>query len=138
MSDLPSCGSVRFGEIEIPIVDCVNWRLRNRESVCKVDRDVTACATCDARATRNGNVVDPPIFDVTVSAPARAALVADPEPDPEPSRWRGLGDVIASATKAVGITPCGGCQQRREALNRLVPFAEPPNPAPEPMPREPG
>jgi hypothetical protein len=35
---------------------------------------------------------------------------------------RGLGDVIARATSAVGIKPCGGCQKRREALNKLIPF----------------
>ena len=36
--------------------------------------------------------------------------------------WRGLGDVIASATKAIGIKPCGGCSKRQAALNKLVPF----------------
>lgn len=35
---------------------------------------------------------------------------------------RGLGDVIAAATSAVGIQPCAGCKQRQEALNKLVPF----------------
>lgn len=34
----------------------------------------------------------------------------------------GLGDTIASLTKAVGIKPCGGCEKRRRALNRLVPW----------------
>lgn len=34
---------------------------------------------------------------------------------------RGLGDVVANVTKAVGIRPCGGCQKRREALNEIVP-----------------
>jgi hypothetical protein len=34
---------------------------------------------------------------------------------------RGLGDVIATAAKAVGVEPCGGCQRRREALNEIVP-----------------
>ncbi len=38
------------------------------------------------------------------------------------AQWTGLGDVIASATKAVGIKPCGGCQRRQAALNKLVPF----------------
>jgi hypothetical protein len=39
-----------------------------------------------------------------------------------PPTMRGLGDVIARATSAVGIKPCGGCKQRQEKLNRLVPF----------------
>jgi hypothetical protein len=34
---------------------------------------------------------------------------------------RGLGDVVASVTHAVGITPCGGCSERRQALNQIVP-----------------
>lgn len=37
-------------------------------------------------------------------------------------RWKGLGDVVASMTKAVGIPQCGGCKQRQETLNRAVPF----------------
>lgn len=45
--------------------------------------------------------------------------------DPAPVRpaMRGLGDVVAAVTTAVGIKPCGGCKQRQAALNRLVPFA---------------
>ena len=35
---------------------------------------------------------------------------------------RGLGDTVARAAKAVGIKPCGGCQKRREALNRVMPL----------------
>jgi hypothetical protein len=35
---------------------------------------------------------------------------------------RGLGDVVANVTSAVGIKPCGGCKQRQEKLNQLVPF----------------
>lgn len=35
----------------------------------------------------------------------------------------GLGDVVAGATKSVGIKPCGGCKKRQEALNRAVQFA---------------
>ena len=30
---------------------------------------------------------------------------------------KGLGDVIASATKAIGIEPCEGCNKRKEWLN---------------------
>lgn len=33
----------------------------------------------------------------------------------------GFGDVVAGATKAVGIKPCGGCQKRQAALNRATP-----------------
>lgn len=39
----------------------------------------------------------------------------------QPTQPVGLGEVIAASTKAVGIKPCGGCQRRREALNRATP-----------------
>ena len=32
----------------------------------------------------------------------------------------GLGERVAALTKAVGLQPCGGCQKRREALNRAT------------------
>lgn len=35
----------------------------------------------------------------------------------------GLGDVIKRATSAVGIKPCGGCEQRAAALNRWIGFS---------------
>lgn len=34
----------------------------------------------------------------------------------------GLGDVLKRAASAVGIQPCGGCQQRAAALNRWMVF----------------
>ena len=34
----------------------------------------------------------------------------------------GLGDVIKRATSAVGIRPCGSCEQRAAALNRWLTF----------------
>jgi hypothetical protein len=34
----------------------------------------------------------------------------------------GLGDVVKRATSYFGIRACGGCEQRRIALNRLVAF----------------
>ncbi len=36
---------------------------------------------------------------------------------------KGLGDTIASITKAVGIQPCGACKKRQEKLNKLFPYA---------------
>ena len=35
---------------------------------------------------------------------------------------KGLGDVIANITSAVGIEPCDGCNKRKEKLNQLFPF----------------
>lgn len=34
---------------------------------------------------------------------------------------RGAGDAIAAVTHAIGIDPCGTCQERREALNKMIP-----------------
>ncbi len=33
----------------------------------------------------------------------------------------GVGDVIATATTAVGVKPCGGCAKRKAALNQATP-----------------
>ena len=36
---------------------------------------------------------------------------------------RGLGDTVARAIhKVTGIEPCGGCKDRQEKLNRVVPY----------------
>ncbi len=35
----------------------------------------------------------------------------------------GLGDAIKRATYAMGIKPCGGCEQRAAALNRWMHFS---------------
>ena len=35
----------------------------------------------------------------------------------------GLGDVIKSATNAIGLKPCGGCAHRASALNRWIVFS---------------
>jgi hypothetical protein len=34
----------------------------------------------------------------------------------------GLGDVVQRAAYAVGIKPCGGCEQRAGAMNRWMVF----------------
>lgn len=34
----------------------------------------------------------------------------------------GLGDFLAAATSALGVKPCGGCQKRKEELNRWMQF----------------
>jgi hypothetical protein len=35
----------------------------------------------------------------------------------------GLGDAVKRVTYAMGIPPCGGCEQRAAALNRWVVFS---------------
>jgi len=44
----------------------------------------------------------------------------------EARKMRGLGDVVAAVTKAVGIKPCAPCKGRQATLNRLVPFTTKP------------
>ena len=39
-----------------------------------------------------------------------------------PKKIKGLGDVIATITDAVGIEQCEGCKQRQDKLNKLLPF----------------
>lgn len=34
----------------------------------------------------------------------------------------GLGDAVKRATYRLGLTPCGGCQQRAAFLNRWIVF----------------
>ena len=33
----------------------------------------------------------------------------------------GMGDVVAAATTAAGIKPCGGCARRQAAMNKATP-----------------
>lgn len=35
---------------------------------------------------------------------------------------KGLGDTIAKITTAIGIKPCKGCEERKTALNHLLPY----------------
>ena len=42
----------------------------------------------------------------------------------EAGELRGVGDVVAKLTKAVGIRPCGKCAQRRQKLNSIFPFSK--------------
>jgi hypothetical protein len=52
-----------------------------------------------------------------ITAAERAARLGSPQP------MRGLGDVIAAATKAVGVKACAGCKKRQAALNKFIPFS---------------
>ena len=52
----------------------------------------------------------------------RRERAADDDGGGVPGGSRGLGDTIARATAAVGVKPCGGCEKRRQTLNRLVPY----------------
>jgi hypothetical protein len=53
------------------------------------------------------------------------ALVRRPVVVPWPADPVGLGDVLAAATKAIGVRPCENCERRRQALNRRVVIGRP-------------
>jgi len=93
--------------------------------------DVTACATCvwrhrkptaGLRASPDG--LQPEVPAVEHRPPSqRAAQPNGAWTKDQPSR--GLGDVVAKATSAIGIKPCGGCKQRQAWLNKVWPFRRP-------------
>lgn len=37
-----------------------------------------------------------------------------------PREGMGVGDIIAAATKALGVKQCKGCEKRRQVLNRYI------------------
>ncbi len=101
----------------------IHCRSRKHCVACRGD----AAFRC-AIAGQHGLSVDFPCpFGVTALAlragpPPAVSAAAAPGPAPTGAGWRGLGDVVAAATKAVGIKPCGGCKKRQAKLNALVPF----------------
>lgn len=117
--------------VRLPIVDCKSWYATGTQfpvGNCRRDLDVAGCAECQHRESRNGNMFDPPVYGRTApEPPSRKTVVPAVTSKPataEPARMRGLGDLVAKATSAVGIKPCGSCKKRQEALNKLVPFEQ--------------
>ena len=37
---------------------------------------------------------------------------------------KGLGDTIAKVTTFLKMPPCGGCKERQETLNQMLPYGE--------------
>jgi hypothetical protein len=56
-------------------------------------------------------------WNIVDGKPVQSDTLIIPGAKPTP----GVGDVVAGATKAVGIKPCGACQKRQAALNRATP-----------------
>ena len=100
-------GTLNVSGISLPIMDCKSWRVAGTQPICLKNLDVAKCATCEERETREGNVVDPPLFLGARPAVARAKLTTEMQPPAPgtvaPPRMRGLGDVVAAMTSAVGI-----------------------------------
>lgn len=70
---------------------------------------VIACSVCNTKA------------GPLLPAQADQFAQAHAEHRSQAASHYGLGDAIAAATKAVGITPCTPCEARRRALNQAVP-----------------
>lgn len=130
MSNLPIMGHINLmgGTISLPIIDCTSYRIKETTPQCDLGLDLAGCGSCERRTSRNGNLRKPPLFIVTgVDEPAPEQVT----PEQPKQGFRGLGDVVAAATKAIGIKPCQACGRRQAALNRLVPFGvENENPPP--------
>ena len=71
--------------------------------------------------------LDPRSMKAEVVAIHRNSAQPNPQDEQKPAspqEMRGLGDLVAKATSALGIKPkpgCG-CKQRQERLNKMVPF----------------
>jgi hypothetical protein len=66
-------------------------------------------------------LIDPTIKENEFACPYGIAWDAPAQP-PRLPPLRGLGDVVARVTSAIGIKPCGGCKKRQQKLNELVSF----------------
>jgi hypothetical protein len=63
---------------------------------------------------------------------AKSKIESEPKPDRGPHKLRlpgflieeeiGLGDLLKKTTYVMGIKPCGGCEKRAAAMNRLMTF----------------
>lgn len=69
--------------------------------------------TCDHCTARNDGL----ILICSACHNDRPEVIRDPR-----KQSRGLGDTIYKITTALHIPHCGGCEQRRQALNALVPY----------------
>ena len=130
--------NLRMAGKELALPDCRSCQLVNWKPACAKGLDMAKCASCGSYESRDGDLDRPPLVVVTIPMgrePAPAPPSIPVESVPTPDRIRGLGDVVARVTKAVGIRECVGCKKRREALNRAVPF--PGGRTPEPPPAAP-
>lgn len=66
--------------------------------------------------------VDGDTVIVPTSHPEWIAEIARVKAKRDKPKMRGLGDAIERVTKALHVPTCGGCGQRRDALNSLIPF----------------
>ena len=56
-------------------------------------------------------------WNIVDGKPVESDTLIIPGAKPAP----GIGDAVASATKAVGIKPCAPCAKRQAALNKATP-----------------
>jgi hypothetical protein len=103
--------TIRHNGVELTLVDCMHWSPADGTPECLAKHDVSQCDTCEFKQVR-------PVF-------SRIPSAAHADAERNVMRGlRGLGDVVAAMTTAVGIAPCGGCKERQEQLNRIIPFGK--------------
>lgn len=60
----------------------------------------------------------------TIKKGVNKPLQVDLKEEKVKEQSKGLGDVVASITKFVGIKPCEECEKRRAKLNSMFPFLQ--------------
>ena len=95
--------------IELAVVDCIHWSPSGGVPECLAGEDLSGCDSCSFRKQRQ---------------PIQPQNRTPQTKEQQANRIRGLGDLIAAGTRAVGIRQCGGCKKRQAALNQMVPFGK--------------
>lgn len=85
-----------------PVIDCPQWQAPNRCLVAGVTVSPGVCRHCLEKKLGGEHLKKTQALPV-----------------------RGMGDIIAAATTAIGIKPCGGCKERQAKLNQLFPLNQP-------------
>ena len=115
--------------VSLQIIDCKSWRVIHGKADCRDNHDLALCESYEFRVSREGNMTDPPLLGRGASPPrvprpqAESSQALSAGSNAPRAKWRGVGDVIAAATNAVGIKSCGGCKSRQAKLNALLPFS---------------
>ncbi len=106
----------------------VRYSIKVLEGLNRPEGYVSECLAAATRRTETHLWLDEESVDVKAlreryarNGDTKAQKMRGAAPAPAP-RMRGLGDVVARVTSAVGVKPCGRCKRNQARLNELVPF----------------